>query len=217
MLADVRAARAETDAVRTEAREAARDELLEEVRAARRETEAARRETEAVREEARVVAVRAEERHQEVMQELREIKCELGEIKEMLAWKSRTSARNPARLNLTHMFAILAGRKQRVPDADYLDVPLEGRDPITTEREPTLRDDEFIRVRVISGQQKYVSGRIAKYSEIGESVQRTGYMAGGIDFRQNVKASGKRKHKEVADLTGDVRIPIKKQIVSYPS
>jgi len=174
----------------------------------------------------------ATQRHEDVMRELRSTRVELRstqseiqftretlqreivKLERLLQWKSSTSTRNPDKDNLTHKFIITAGRKRgvfgaprRVEDVMLVDPDGTPRDPITKEETPTLRAGEFTRLSFLSRQERSSAQAIHEHRLRGEVPLLQGYMAGGIDFRQNVKTVAKRARRrhepqQVIDLTG---------------
>jgi len=167
---------------------------------------------------ARVDAVAASARHQELIAEIRLNRAEITKVQKRLEWKSRTSTRNPPSKDLTHEFIITAGRKKHVIGQKRLEhVPKidndtgEVREPINTDRAPSLREGEFVRVSIMSRQSRTATRAIKEHGKNGEYLLQRGYMANGIDLRQNIKNAGKRKYAEVVDLTGDAGVDGKRR------
>ncbi|EGZ05340.1 hypothetical protein PHYSODRAFT_362563 [Phytophthora sojae] len=188
---DIAAARQETAAVREQAQRQF-EEHRQEIASARQETAAAR-----------TSDALAASRHEELLTEIRK-------LRELLNWKSRTSTRNPQKTDLTHEFIIMAGRKKHISNSKKVEhIPKfdpetrRARDRITTSQTPTLRDGEFIRMSVLSRQTRTAERAIREHEKNGEFLLQRGYMANGIDLRQNIKAAGKRTYSEVIDLAGN--------------
>ncbi|KAE9045766.1 hypothetical protein PR001_g4831 [Phytophthora rubi] len=143
---------------------------------------------------------------------------QIAKLERLLRWKSITSTRNPAHENLTHKFIISAGRKlgifapppRRVEYVMQVDPDGTPRDPITKDKMPTLREGEFMLVSFRARQQGTSARVIHEHGLRGESLLLQGYIAGGIDFCQNVKTVAKRARRRhqpqqvpaLVDLTG---------------